>query len=196
MTYIEVSDVEEYLRTTFDTTTTPTLAEVTALVLDVDLNIDSITGTKYTLTTDSQVFNLVNYTDELLVKKFPLNSVQSIYVNTGTTAVPVWTEAVTEYFIDENVIKFTMRQYQGDQKIQVNYTYGFDGATVDVKDLATLLVVQKILGSEDSANGQFTRTRIGPIDTTRAIGTSRFINIKSDIKELKARIGSFKKINR
>ena len=187
--------MEEYLRTTFDATTTPTLVEVTAMVASADSKIDSITGTKYILTAVPQIFNLINYTDELLVENFPLRTVQSIYVNTGTIATPVWTEAITDYYINKNIIKFASRQYQGDQKIQVNYTYGFDGATEDVKDLTVLIVAQKILGSEDSANGQFTRTRIGPIDTTRAIGANRFINIKSDIENLKTRIGSFKKIN-
>jgi hypothetical protein len=196
MAYTTVSEVEQYLRTTYDTTTTPTLAQVTQMVVDVDAKVDSITGTSHVLTPDTQVFNLGNYTDELLTRKFPLNSVQSIYVNSGTVSTPVWTDEVTEYFIDDNMIKFTVRQYEGDQKLQVNYTYGFDGATEDVKELATLLVADEILKSDDSANNQFTRTRIGPIDTTRSVGTSRFVNLQTDITNLKKRVGSFKKINR
>lgn len=196
MVYTTVNNVEQYLRTTFDTTTVPSLAEVTELVDSIDEQVDGIIGTKYTLTPDTQIFDLEVATCELLTENLPLSSVESIYVNTGTPSSPIWTTEVTDYYIRDNLIVFPNRAYSGHRKLQVNYTYGFDGPTQNIQDLATLLVVKKIQKSEDTSNNQFERTRIGPIDTTRSIGASRFINLDAEINELKRQVGSFKKINK
>jgi len=196
MAITNINEVERYLRTSFTADTVPTATQVGTIITSVEDQVEDMLGTKFAETEDTKIFDLEVATNELFIDKLPLVSVDSIYLNTGTIATPIWEDEITNYFLDGNMIIFPDKSYEGYRKIKVSFTYGFETVPADVKELGTLLVVKNIQKSEDISNNKFSKTKIGPIDTTRAIGANRFINIESDIKELKRRIGSYKKILR
>src|SRR6056297_3240859 len=174
MAITNINEVERYLRTSFTADTVPTATQVGTIITSVEDQVEDMLGTKFAETEDTKIFDLEVATNELFIDKLPLVSVDSIYLNTGTIATPIWEDEITNYFLDGNMIIFPDKSYEGYRKIKVSFTYGFETVPADVKELGTLLVVKNIQKSEDISNNKFSKTKIGPIDTTRAIGANRF----------------------
>jgi hypothetical protein len=195
MGYTTVADVELELRETFDGTTTPTSTEVQTMVDAVDEEVDELTGTTFNGTkSESDIFDLFVETDRFMPRKLPLESVTSISVNTGDEYTPTW-ESISKHYVDGNWI-YTDRAYVGMRKIKLDYTYGYSTVPYNVKRLATLLVVKKIAFGNAVSSNAFSEVSIGPIKAKRNIGTSRLVNLDSEISYYKRKVGNFKKIAR
>lgn len=194
MAYTTVANVENYLRTTFTTTTEPTLAEVTQLVTEIDAEVDRLTNTTYeTVAADSQIYDIDNDENSFLVRRFPLNGVPVASLNIGTEFVPVW-EVLTEVRTDYNIV-ILGSYYTGNQKIKIDYNYGYDYLPTEATKLATLIIVSLIMGSDTTSSSDFESYSIGPISAKTNIGVGRFINIDRWINRYIKQLGKFKKIN-
>lgn len=192
MVYTTVADVETYLNTTFDATTSPTLTKVTEYVNDVDAEVDSVLGTSFTQQNNVETLDLRVLTNRFLVSKYPLISVNSIEYNTGTKWSPSWT-AFDNYRTNGDFI-FTDSYKEGDVAVKIDYEWGHTAVPSDVSFLATLFVVRKIIGADADATGGTTSLGIGSLSLSKSAGAARLANIDNTINQTISRIGRRKTV--
>lgn len=190
MTYTSLSNVEAYLKTTFSGSTTPSTTKVNEWITDADTEVDNLTGATFTSGTYTEYFDLNVATDRVIVSNYPLISVSSISYNTGTEWSPAWT-AFTNYRTIGDIIKFD-KYVQGNNYVKAVYVAGYTTTPPEVEHLATLLVVKKIISSDDTSNGETESLSIGSISLTSNIGISRISNLDRDIDDYKRRVGRYK----
>lgn len=198
MAYTDIDEVQTFLKTTFDGTTTPTLTTVNEWITDADAEVDRLTGTTFTATSNIDVFDLTNRTDRVLLRKFPVISLTAVEYNSSTDADkefnPTWT-AFDNSRLDGDFAIFDIPKI-GNQIVRVTYQYGFSTTPSEVKHLATLLVVKKAISADSYAKNSTSSLSIGPLSITKNIGASTFTNIDSNIDETVRRVGKYKAILR
>jgi sporulation protein YlmC with PRC-barrel domain len=194
MVYTTQANVEAYLRTTFDSTTTPTDTVVQGWIDDVDDEIDRLTGTTFQETTNTEILDLRKPTDRFLVEKYPLINVTSVSKNTSTASDkvfnPIWTEfdnnrAVGDIIIVDETV------HAGEAQVKLVYTYGHLTVPPEVEYLATLLVVKKIISSDDTTSGAFNSVSVGGLSITNNVSVSRMANLDNNIQQTLKRIGKY-----
>ena len=191
MGYTTVEDIESYLRTSFDSSTTPTDTQVQQYIEDVSNEIDEMVGTTFSVVSNVvEIFTPRVPSNKFLTKRYPLLSVDKLEYNNGTEFVPDWVEIdSSEYRVDGDII-YTNQYY--DKQIRITYSYGHNTVPTSVKELTTLLVVKKILVSADVSENEFDKVSIGPISVASNIGLSRLVNLDSTIDKLKKIVGRFR----
>jgi hypothetical protein len=198
MTYTDINEVQTYLKTTFDTTTVPTAVEVTQWITDVDSEIDRLTGTTFTSTAHTEYFDIVNFNDRVILSKYPVISITSAEYNDYSLDNPKfnpnWVPFNNHRNNDSVVIYDIM--IQGENKVKVVYNYGFTTTPSEVKHLATLMVVKKIVSNDGYAKNSTSSLSIGPLSITKNVGLSRLINLDNDINNTLKRIGKYQAILR
>lgn len=198
MTYTSRTNVEDYLRTTFSLTTTPSTTTVDDWVTDVDTEIDDLTGTSWTVSSRTQTFDLNSSTNKFLADSFPLVSVTSIKYNDYTLTDPEfnpnWVDFDNYRTVGDMVI--TDKWVDGKNKVQLVYTHGHASVPPQVEHLATLMVVKKIISSEAMADNRTESLSIGSISLKNTVGMSTLLNIDSLIEEQLKRVGKYKTVFR
>jgi len=198
MTYTTITDVENYLRTTFSVSTTPTDTYVNSLIADVDSEIDALTGTTWTPTTNTEILDVNVATNKFLVSKYPLISLTSIeyndYTNTNPAFNPNWIAFDNSRTIGDFIITDKTIQSRQGQEVKIVYQYGHASVPVDVKKLATLMVVKQIIASDDVANSGTQSLSIGSLSLTTNIGLNRMLNLDNSINALLKRVGKYKTV--
>lgn len=187
MAYTTVSNVEAYLNTTFTTETSPTLAQVTQMVDDIDSEVDSTLGTSFTQQTEEEILDLRVATNRFLVSKYPLISVNSVEYNTGTEYSPTWV-AFNNYRTNGDFI-IGDKYMRGDVAVKLNYEWGHVTVPSDVEYLATLMVVRRIISQDADATGGTTSLGIGSLSLSKSAGTARLANIDNTIAQQIRRTG-------
>jgi len=193
MGYTTVTDVANYMRTTFDTTTTPTDVEVQNYIDDISNEIDEMTGTTFTIVTgEVEVITPRVSTNKFITKKYPLLNVTKLEYNDGTEFEPNWIEIPdTDFRVDGDII-ITKKNY--DKQVRITYDYGHLSVSSSVKMLATLMTVKRILGSADISDNEFESVSIGPISVASNLGMQRIVTLDSEIERLKKIVGRYKSI--
>jgi len=198
MTYTTITDVQNYLRTTFFTSTTPTDTYVNSLITDVDAEIDALTGSTWVSATNTEILDLNITTQKFLVSKYPLISVTSIEYNSSTDPKPafnpVWTAFPNNRIVGDFIITDVTTSPRSGSEVKLVYQYGHTTVPADVKKLATLMVVKQIIASDDVSNSGTQSLSIGSLSLTTNIGVSRMINLDKNIMDLSKRVGKFKTV--
>lgn len=193
MAYTDINEVQTFLKTTFTSSTVPSDTTVAQWITDVDSEVDNLVGTTFTSTEETEIFDLRQFSDRVLLSKYPVISVTSAEYNNkaagGTEYSPVWA-AFDNFRNNDSLVKYD-KQLQGDQMVKVVYNYGYATVPSEVKHLATLLVVKKALSSDSYAKNSTSSLSIGPLSITKNIGASTFVNIDANIKETLRRIGKY-----
>ncbi len=196
MAYTTLANVEGFFGTDFDATTTPTETQVNAYIADVDEEINNLTGTVFgTPVSNTEIVDIDGYTDVFVTEKYPIVSITSVSKNTNADPfdTPVW-EAVTYY--NDKIRILTKDKFTGKRKLRFVYTYGFSTVPPEVEHLATLLVVNKILSGNAIGESATQSISVGPISLTNAVGLSRMVNLKTEIKEYTRKVGRYKNFTR
>jgi len=196
MVYTTITDVQNYLRTTFSSSTTPTDTYVNSLITDIDSEIDALTGTTWTSTANTEYFDLNQTTNRFIVSKYPLISITSVeyndYTNTDPTFNPNWVAFDNNRLVGDFII--TDKSVSGENKVKIVYNYGHASVPADVKKLATLMVVKQIVASDDVANSGTESLSIGSLSLTTNIGLNRMLNLDSSIEAQLKRVGKYKTV--
>jgi hypothetical protein len=192
MAYTTRADVEAYLRTTFNDTDAPTASYVDDLVDEIDSEVDRLTGTTFTVQDFDEILSCYMPCDRFLIAKYPVLSIDHVYKNTGTEWVPVWTELAEKRVLKD--IVYLPATYSGGSCLRVTGTYGFEEVPSEVRHLATLLVVKKLVSGESASSAGTSAVSIGPLSITKNVGVARLVNINQDITEAKRRVGTFKTV--
>lgn len=193
MVYTTRANVETFLRTTFDGTTTPTDAEVDAWVTDVDAEVDRLTGTAWQSTSATDTIDVRAATNKFLVSKYPLISVTSVEYNDYTNADPEfnpnWVSFDNSRVVGDVII--TDKQVSGNNKVRIVYEYGHTTIPPEVEHLATLLITKKIVSSDNTSNGAYTSVSVGGLSITNNVSVNRVVSLDNDINETLKRIGKY-----
>ena len=192
MTYTSLSNVEAYLRTTFSASTSPSITTVNEWVTDADTEVNNLTGAVFTSGTYTEYFDMPVASDKVIVSNYPLISVSSIEYNTGTEYSPTWTSFSNSRTIGD-IIKFD-KYVMGENYVKAVYVAGYTTTPPEVEHLATLLVVKKIINSDDTSNGETESLSIGSISLTSNIGISGISNLDKNIEDYLKRVGRYKTI--
>ena len=189
MAYTTVANVEAYLRTTFDGTTAPTDTTVSEWVADVDSEVDNLLGTSFSSQTATQYWDVGTATNKFLVDNYPLISITSIEYNNGSEFNESWV-AFDNYRKNGDFI-ITDKTIGPHKNVAVKavYEWGYTTVPAEVKHLATLLVVKKIVNSDDVANSGTESLSIGSLSITSNVGMSRLVNLDKDIDNIVKRVG-------
>jgi hypothetical protein len=192
MTYSDITTVQQYLGTTFDGTTSPTLVQVTGYIADADTEINNITGTVFgTPVSTEEIISIDYQTDTFVTSKHPISGTVTVYKNTATDKfdTPVWEEV--DSYNDRFKVK-TKYTYVGDRIVKLSYSYGFATTPPEVEYLATLLVAKKILSGESSGQGSISALGVGSISLTFNPQTIGRLN--TELKEYTRRVGRYKRV--
>jgi len=175
--YIDLEFFQNYTRTLYDGTTTPTSTTVETYIDLSEQEINETTRRTWGVTVyTNELYDLPN--QELLLKNYPVSSVSSIKLSDDT----VLTEGIDEdYIIDGDFVLFNKNKYIPD-RVYVTYTK-YNEVRSAVKMLTTLLTLQKLIQSESSTTDNTESISIGPISLTTAIGTSQVVNLDYDINK-------------
>jgi hypothetical protein len=198
MAYTDITEVQTYLKTTFDGTTVPTSTEVTQWITDTDSEVDRLAGTTFTSTAHTEFFDLVNFNDRVILSKYPVISITSAEYNDYSLANPTFNPnwvAFDNHSNNDAVVIFD-KQLAGENRVKVVYNYGYTTTPSEVKHLATLLVVKKIISNDGYAKNSTSSLSIGPLSITKNVGLSRLINLDNDIANTLKRIGKYQAILR
>lgn len=196
MTYTSLSDVEEYFGTSFTEQTSPTLNQVSLYIADADEEINNITGTVFgTPVSKTEIIDIDGTTNMFLTEKYPIVSVTSVEKNTSTDIFTSDTWEAVDYINDRFRI-ITKYAYNGRRKLRFIYTYGYSSIPVEVKHLATLLVVNKIITGTASSNANTQSISVGPISIANSVGLNQISTIKNELTEYKRRVGRYKNFTR
>lgn len=189
MAYTTVANVEAYMRTSFDGTTSPADTTVSGWVSDVDAEIDNLLGVSFSSQTATQYWDVGTATNKFLVDNYPLISITSVEYNNGTEFSENWV-AFNNYRKSGDFIitDKTIGPYK-DVAVKAVYEWGYTSVPPEVSHLATLLVVKKIVNSDDVANSGTESLSIGSLSITSNIGMSRLVNLDRDIDNIVKRIG-------
>lgn len=195
MAYTNITNVEEFFGTTFDETSSPTLAQVNTYISNVDTEINNLTGTVFgTPVSKVDYVDIDGYTDVFVTEKYPIVAVSAVSKNTANPFdTPVW-ESVSYY--NDKIRILTKDKFTGKRKLKIEYTYGFESIPPEVSHLATLLVVNKILSGQAIGDSATQSISVGPISLTNSVGLSRMANMKNEIKEYTRKVGRYKNFTR
>lgn len=194
MAYTTRANVETYLRTTFTSSTTPTLSEVESYVADVDDEVDKILGRPWGVTAYEEIINVPVKTNKFLVRDYPLVSVTGIYYNSGTEYSPTWT-AFDNNYVDGDFI-ITDKYVAGNRMVKISYTAGHTTTHPTIEYLATLLVVKKIVSGDAVSKSGTQSLSIGSLSLTKNVGVSRLLNLDKSIQGAIAAVGKHKSVFR
>lgn len=202
--YTTIEKVQDFTGLTFTNTSTADLPSNTAIydwISWAEDYIDNILGYTYKgINVVDEYVNFESYSDTFYTSHFPLLSVESISVNSGTLFVPSWTElSSTEYAIstkDVGKIKLAVALDSLDHRVKISYWYGYQTVPKNVEELATKLVARNIVKfiMNNKASSAGTEIAVGPIRISNKVadGVSLISGISGDLEDLKKNIGSFR----
>jgi len=206
MAYLTVSDVEAYLHTTIDSSSTPSETTVENWISYAESIINEKSGRNFNSTTQTDYYLKTDGTREVWIpkEKLPLVSIGALSINTGNDFDPTWvtkTEGTDFLIIDTDTgrMKFSnnISILVLEHGIKTTFTWGYVAVPEYVKALTLQIVTKEYIKSSLSNTSINTKEKIkvGPISIENSSGeVLKFVNqLNQDIdkgfeliKELKS----------
>lgn len=176
--YIDLEDVQEFARTTYDNTTTPTDVQVNEYIDRAEAKINQRTGRTWGINSQTEIYDSPDY--DLLLKQYPVLTITSVKNKEGDTLILGIDE---DYIIDGDFIVFNPNKTR-PTRATVEYTSGYDPVREDAAELNLLLVISKIRQSQSTTGTNSKKIKVGPIEIDKALGIQTVINLDNDIASL------------
>jgi len=139
--YIDISDIETYLDTTFTSSTTPTLAQMTEYLTKAETDFENDVGdfksqTNTDVLVDGHYFGII-------LKKLPVNSITSINERSGTLFDPTYTTLASGDIYIKNAdigTVYLANPIIGEEVYKVTYVSGYSKANMP-EPIKTLVIM-------------------------------------------------------
>ena len=176
--YIDLDFFQDYVRATFDGTTTPTADTVQEYIDLGKQQIEEKTGRTWDLQTNTnELYD--NPGNEIYLKHYPVLNVSEVRDKDNS----VLTYGIDEdYIIDGDFVVFNpLKSVPG--RVYVDYTSGYDPVRVDAKWLNVLYAIKNMKQSESTTDSNSRRITVGPISLDKGLGLNTVINLDQDIQK-------------
>lgn len=167
---------QNYTRTQYDTTTTPSAAFIEEMIDMASAEIDELTGRTWDKVVGEELE--IDGSREFITLKGPVIDVTSVTDISGN--------ALDFKIIDRDVVKLAR-----PQPVIITYDYGYETVPVAIKMLTTLYAIRKLIQGASANEGNSTAISIGPLSITQSLGLSTIINLDKDVEKYEMRIRRF-----
>jgi hypothetical protein len=169
--YTDTDKVGQRLRTTFSSTTTPTLDVIDEMIDEVENEIDSYAGRSYRKRTVTAEYHDYSGSGFILTKNPGLSSVTTLQYTDDDGAT--WnTISASQYdlYSDFDMIEFKPELFipKGNRVIRITYVAGPDVVPARISKLATSMACLEVIRSQVNSSGNTAggEVQVGPIRVT------------------------------
>lgn len=191
MEYISIDEVEAFFRTKFNFVDFPTVNDVDNYISAASARVSDLAGVDFEVKqVEDEVHDVETYTAFVLPHKYPVLSVQSVERNKGTEFDPIW-EPVDKFRLTNGFVRID-RQVRGPAALRLSYEAGFEQVPQAAKDLTLLFVVEKIMESEQAAEGGAENVQLGPLRFSTSTPPGRLRSLRERAAQSRRELGSYK----
>lgn len=193
--YTDTDRVGARLRTTFSTTSTPTLDSVDEIIDEVENEIESMAGRVYRRQTISSEYHDYNGVGFIVVKTPGLASITSLeYSSDEGVTWTALTASDYDLYLDHDMVEFkkTVSIPTGNRVVRITYVAGPATTPLRITKLATAMACLEVIRTQVYSSGNSTggEVQVGPIRVSEPgqFSLSLVRDLKGEVESSLARL--------